>query len=184
MLCVRRTRLNWGIIQLPPCYSMLWMCLTSYGPPYCTEKSINQSINQPNLRAYEVNNFGEFKCRTDYFRNSCFSGVVRKWSSLESNIISLSSIVSFRSKLKQLFLISVTTNFVINPWLTITTLQYLFVIWLFDTKFIITFQYNVSLYMHVFTAVVNLKWVYAPSDHLSPLFCFLYDIYSFVFFRW
>ena len=57
-----------------------------------------------NLRAYDVNNFSEFKCRTVYFRNSYFPRVVRKWNSLESNIKSLSSIGSFKSKLRQLFL--------------------------------------------------------------------------------
>ena len=61
-------------------------------------------IPKYDLRAYDVNNFSEFKCRTVYFRNSYFPRVVRKWNSLESNIKSLSSIVSFKSKLRQLFL--------------------------------------------------------------------------------
>ena len=61
-------------------------------------------IPKYDLRAYNVNIFSEFKCRTVYFRNSYFPRVVRKWNSLESNIKSLSSIDSFKSKLRQPFL--------------------------------------------------------------------------------
>ena len=35
-------------------------------------------IPKYDLRAYDVNNFSEFKCRTVYFRNSYFPRVVRK----------------------------------------------------------------------------------------------------------
>ena len=47
-------------------------------------------IPKYDLRAYDVNNFSEFKCRTVYFRSSYFPRVVHKWNSLESNIKYLS----------------------------------------------------------------------------------------------
>ena len=52
---------------------------------------------------HDINNFTEFKCKTQYFKNSYFPRVSTRWNSLDKELIASDNIFSFKSKLKQMF---------------------------------------------------------------------------------
>ena len=55
----------------------------------------NRPAPKYNLRSYDMNDFTDFKCRTQYFKNPYFPRVVRKWNSLDSDIKTIDSLDIF-----------------------------------------------------------------------------------------
>ncbi len=58
-----------------------------------------------NIRSHDVNNFTEFKCRTEYFKNSYFPRSVTMWNSLDSDLKAIDSFSIFKSRLLKKFYI-------------------------------------------------------------------------------
>ncbi len=52
-----------------------------------------------------MNNFTEFKCRTEYFKNSYFPRAVTMWNSLDSDLKAIDSFSIFKSRLLKKFYI-------------------------------------------------------------------------------
>ena len=52
---------------------------------------------------HDINNFTEFKCRTQYFQNSYFPRVSTRWNSLDKELKASDKFSSFKWKLQQMF---------------------------------------------------------------------------------
>ena len=63
----------------------------------------SRPVPRYNIRSYDVNNFTELKCRSEYFKNSYFPRVVTKWNSLDSDLKTIDSFSIFKSRLYKKF---------------------------------------------------------------------------------
>ena len=76
------------------------------------------------FRSYDVNDVIDFKCRTQYFKNSYFARVVRKWNSLDSDIKTMTALIF----LSQNFI----RNFIVNLMLTNSHINNLYLLLFFS----------------------------------------------------
>ena len=65
----------------------------------------NRPAPKYSITSYDVNDYTECKCRTQYFKNSYFPQVTKMWNSLDKELKAIRNISFFKLKLKELFLI-------------------------------------------------------------------------------